>query len=70
MTVARDRIFGLDAVTSVSGVPDRLLLPQQAWSDEAAWERAARTLAAKFRANFRTYAEYAGAEVLAAGPIA
>ena len=70
VTVARDRIFGLDAVTSVSGVPDRLLLPQQAWSDEAAWERAARTLAAKFRDNFRTYAEYAGAEVLAAGPIA
>ena len=40
-----------------------------AWSDEAAWTAAARVLAAKFRENFASYAEQAGPDVLAAGPV-
>ena len=66
--VERDPVFGLDAVTAVPGVAPRLLVPARAWDDPAAWERAARDLAAKFRANFATYASQAGADVLAAGP--
>ena len=66
--VVRDRVFGLEAVTRVPGVDDRVLVPWQAWSDSASWERAARVLAAKFRENFLTYASLAGADVLAAGP--
>ena len=66
--VFRDCVFGLHAVTSVPGVEQRVLLPQSAWPDEAAWERAARKLAAKFQENFKTYAQQAGPEVVAAGP--
>jgi phosphoenolpyruvate carboxykinase (ATP) len=66
--VHRDGIFGLDAVTRVPGVDDRLLLPHRSWSDEAAWETAARGLAAKFKDNFRAYADQAGADIVAAGP--
>jgi phosphoenolpyruvate carboxykinase (ATP) len=66
--VHRDGVFGLDAVTRVPGVDDRLLLPHLAWGDAAAWEAAARALAAKFKANFRAYADQAGPDVLAAGP--
>ena len=66
--VARDPVFGLDAVTRVPGVDERLLKPWQAWSDEGAWKAAARGLAAKFRENFATYADQAGPDVLAAGP--
>ena len=66
--VHRDVVFGLDAVTRVPGVDDRLLLPHRSWSDEAAWETAARRLAAKFKDNFRAYADQAGADIVAAGP--
>jgi ATP-dependent phosphoenolpyruvate carboxykinase len=43
-------------------------VPHRAWADEAAWEAAARGLAAKFRDNFRAYAGQAGPDVAAAGP--
>ena len=66
--VARDPVFGLDAVTRVPGVHGDVLEPWRAWSDEAAWTAAARVLAAKFRENFASYAEQAGPDVLAAGP--
>jgi phosphoenolpyruvate carboxykinase (ATP) len=67
--VERDTIFGLDAVTHVPGVEQRVLVPQTAWPKESAWKEAARALAAKFRENFRTYAEEAGPDVLAGGPV-
>jgi phosphoenolpyruvate carboxykinase (ATP) len=66
--VARDAVFGLDAVTRVPHLEDRLLVPHRAWHDEAAWEAAARKLAARFRDNFTTYAAAAGPDVVAAGP--
>ena len=64
----RDAVFGLDAVTEVPGVPARLLVPSRAWEDAGEWEAAARGLAARFRANVATFADRAGADVLAAGP--
>ena len=66
--VERDAIFGLDAVTAVPQVEERLLVPARAWGDAAAWEAAATALAARFRDNFRGFAAEAGADVRAAGP--
>jgi Phosphoenolpyruvate carboxykinase (ATP) len=66
--VHRDPIFGLDAVTAVPGVAPELLVPSQAWPQEAAWEAEARRLAGRFRENFAAYAEAAGPDVVAAGP--
>jgi phosphoenolpyruvate carboxykinase (ATP) len=66
--VARDPVFGLDAVVRVPGVADAVLAPGQAWPDEAAWRAAARGLAARFREHFAAYADEAGADVRAAGP--
>ena len=66
--VSRDPVFGLDAVTRVPGVEDRLLVPHRAWNDEAAWREAAGRLAGRFKENFRTFADQAGVDVLAAGP--
>jgi phosphoenolpyruvate carboxykinase (ATP) len=68
--VHREAIFGLDAVTRVPGVAENLLVPRRAWADEAAWEAAARRLAAKFKDNFAVYAAEAGPAVTAAGPVA
>jgi phosphoenolpyruvate carboxykinase (ATP) len=66
--VARDPVFGLEAVTQVPGVDETLLQPRQAWKSEATWTAAARSLAEKFKANFVTYAAQAGPDVVAAGP--
>ena len=66
--VERDPVFGLDAVTRVAGVDERLLVPWRAWDGPAVWEEAARRLAGRFKENFRTYAAAAGAAVTAAGP--
>jgi phosphoenolpyruvate carboxykinase (ATP) len=68
--VARDPIFGLDAVTAVPGVDPQGLVPAGAWSDACAWEQAARKLAVRFRENFATYAAEAGRDILQAGPVA
>jgi phosphoenolpyruvate carboxykinase (ATP) len=65
----RDPVFGLEAVRDVPGVAEDCLLPWRAWGDEASWDRAARRLAGRFRENFATYADQAGADVLAAGPV-
>ena len=67
--VQRDPVFGLDAVTAVPGVAPELLVPSKAWSREAAWEAEARRLAGRFRENFASYAEAAGPDVVAAGPV-
>ena len=66
--VARDPIFGLDAVTRVPGVEEGLLVPWHAWSDDAAWREAAGRLATRFHDNFRAYADHAGRDILEAGP--
>lgn len=66
--VERDPVFGLDAITEVPGVSAKLLVPARAWEDPRHWERAARSLAAKFRENFAQYADQAGVDVVAAGP--
>ena len=64
----RDPVCGLEAICRVPGVSERLLLPQNAWSDVTAWEEAARTLAEKFRENFVLFGDEADEAVVRAGP--
>jgi phosphoenolpyruvate carboxykinase (ATP) len=66
-TVA-DPVFGVATPTRCPGVPDKLLLPRQTWTDPAAYRRAALKLATLFEANFARYADAASDEVRAAGP--
>jgi phosphoenolpyruvate carboxykinase (ATP) len=53
---------------SVPGVPDEILLPENAWSDPQAYRRAAERLARLFQQNFRQFADVASPETKAAGP--
>jgi phosphoenolpyruvate carboxykinase (ATP) len=66
--VTKEPVFGLSVPTRVPGVPDQLLLPQQAWPDRSAYRDAARKLAAQFEEHFSKYADHATAEVRSAGP--
>jgi phosphoenolpyruvate carboxykinase (ATP) len=64
----RDPVFGFDVVTECPGVPNDILIPRNAWSDQAAYEAMARKLADLFAKNFAAYEAGVSAEVKGAGP--
>ena len=61
-------IFDLEFPTSCEDVPSELLNPRNTWSDKAAYDATANSLAGKFVANFEKFAEETSAEILAAAP--
>lgn len=64
----RDPTFGFDVVTECPHVPSEILVPRNAWPDQAAYETTARKLASLFKENFKKYEAGASAEIKAAGP--
>ncbi|MGP1308948.1 MAG: phosphoenolpyruvate carboxykinase (ATP) [Phycisphaerales bacterium] len=50
-TFENDPVFGLAIPQSVPGVPDNVLNPRDTWADAGAYDKQAKELAAKFRAN-------------------
>jgi phosphoenolpyruvate carboxykinase (ATP) len=62
----RDPFFGLMIPTAAPGVPAHVLDPRKAWADEAAYDRTARDLVARFEANFESFAGAVGDDVKAA----
>ncbi|MGA3049601.1 MAG: phosphoenolpyruvate carboxykinase (ATP) [Terracidiphilus sp.] len=58
--------FGLNIPVSCPGVPSEILNPRNMWSDKAAYDRQATSLAAQFESNFRQF--NASEQVSAAGP--
>jgi phosphoenolpyruvate carboxykinase (ATP) len=67
-TVA-DPVFGLAVPKAVPEVPSELLVPRATWSDPAAYDAAAATIARMFHDNFEAYADGVSAAVRAAGPV-
>lgn len=63
-----DPVFGLEVPTAVPGVPSDLLWPRDTWQDPDAYDRQARMLAEKFRANFQQFEDQVSEGVKAAGP--
>jgi phosphoenolpyruvate carboxykinase (ATP) len=51
-------------------VPAEILRPRESWADKAAYDAAAKKLAALFNKNFETYVAGASVEVKAAAPVA
>ncbi|MFQ6615472.1 MAG: phosphoenolpyruvate carboxykinase (ATP) [Fidelibacterota bacterium] len=49
-------VFGLEVPTSLAGVDRSFLMPRNAWSDKDSYDRTARSVAEKFRDNFKQYA--------------
>ena len=49
-------------------MPGEILVPSNTWDDKDAYAEGAARLAELFRENFKTYAEGASEEILAAGP--
>ncbi len=63
----QDPIFGISIPKKCPGIPDIALHPHQMWQDKAAYEKAAKDLATKFRKNFEQFKE-ASAVIIQAGP--
>ena len=63
-----DETFGFQVPVECPGVPAEILVPQNTWEDKAAYAEGAGKLAELFRENFKTYADGASEEILAAGP--
>jgi phosphoenolpyruvate carboxykinase (ATP) len=53
---APDPVFGLAVPASCPGVPDKVLRPREAWADKAAYDKVAKELADRFKAEARKYA--------------
>jgi phosphoenolpyruvate carboxykinase (ATP) len=65
-----DPIFRVEVPVSVPGVPVEVLVPRNTWPDPAAYDEAARRLAAMFHANFAKYADGVSEAIRTAGPVA
>lgn len=62
-----DPIFGLHIPLHCPGVPDEVLQPRDTWEDKAAYDKAAKELAIKFRDNFKKFHDMPE-NIVAAGP--
>ena len=63
-----DPIFNVNIPKSCPNVPDEILDPRNVWTDKAAYEAAAKTLAAKFRDNFAAKYPDMPENIVNAGP--
>jgi len=64
-----DPIFRIQIPTSCPGVPSKLLLPRDTWSDKVAYDIQAKQLASMFIENFIQFKDHVPETVVAAGPI-
>jgi len=65
---SNDPVFGVGIPDQCPNVPAEILNPRQTWSDQNAFDEAAKSLATKFNENFETYKDQASAELLNAAP--
>ena len=63
-----DPQFGFHVPTSCPGIPDVILIPENAWPDKEAYRVSALKLAHLFHENFSNYASLASEEIRLAGP--
>ena len=61
-------IFNIAIPQSCPNVPNEVLNPRETWKDKEAYDAKAKILAKSFRDNFKTFEEYAGAEILKGAP--
>jgi phosphoenolpyruvate carboxykinase (ATP) len=66
----QDPVFKVLIPKSCPGVSSEVLTPRNTWRDGQAYDKKALELARRFQDNFETYAEYAGPDIVAAGPSA
>jgi len=66
--VRQEPYFGTAVPTVCPEVSPQMLDPRSTWKDEEAYDRVAKELCGKFRANFKQFEDGVSAEVIEAGP--
>ena len=61
-------IFGAEIPLTCPGVPSEILSPRETWKDDVGFYKMANELAEKFNANFKTYEDFANAEIMEGSP--
>jgi len=61
-------VFNLAIPNEVEGIPQNVLNPENAWSDQTAYQQEALHLAQRFAENFKNYENTVSQQVRAAGP--
>ena len=64
----KDPVFGFQVPKHCPGIPDNVLYPAAAWSNEDAYMKRYRSLAARFIDNFQKFADSCPLEVINSGP--
>ncbi len=64
----KDSIFKVHVPTQCPGVPSEVLIPQNTWQTQKAYEKKAKELAAKFNENFKQYESYVSEDIKQAAP--
>lgn len=63
-----DPYFGFQTPTACPGVPEKLMIPRNAWPDPAGYDAKAAYLCRLFKENFQQFEAGAGPEITQAGP--
>lgn len=63
----KDPVFGVEIPTSIEGVPEELMIPENSWKDKKKFKKQQTALAKSFVENFKKYSKVS-AEIKAAGP--
>jgi phosphoenolpyruvate carboxykinase (ATP) len=63
-----DPVFGFQVPKHCPGIPDNVLYPATAWSNEDAYMKRYRSLAARFIDNFQKFVDSCPPEVITSGP--
>lgn len=64
----RDPVFGFEVPKTCPDVPDAVLNPAEGWTNPDAYMRRYRSLASRFRDNFKKFEDGVPAEIAEAGP--
>jgi len=62
-------VFGLAQPKTCPNVPTEVLSPRQSWNNDEGYYKTAQKLADSFKANFKSFEEYASEEIMAGGPL-
>ena len=60
--------FGLKVPASCPNVPSEILMPQNTWTDQAAFDATLGKLVTLFQENFKQFEAMTNPEIIAAGP--
>ena len=64
-----DEVFGLNIPKEIAGIPNKILVSKNTWTNRSDYNSKRKELASKFIQNFEKYKNYVDKTVIEAGPV-